>query len=80
MTTNTTDALQVGQKVRLLIDIFEHADEYAPAGYLAFKGEVLIIRGLKPESVRPVSVSHENITDCSFGVAYDEIEVIHEHN
>lgn len=68
--------LQVGQKVRLLSDIFEPADEYAPGGYLARKGEVLIVRKLNPQSkFFPVQVSHEHITDRTFGVTYEEIEV-----
>lgn len=67
-------ALSVGDEVTLLKDIWEDADDCAPGGYLARKGEKLIVRRLAPESKLPIKVSHSYITNNSFGVTADEIE------
>lgn len=67
---------QIGQRVRLLKDIYEHTDDYAPGGYLALAGEELIVRRFTPGKCFPVSVSHEHITNNSFGVELDEIEAV----
>lgn len=63
----------VGQKVKLLKDIFDDGADHHPPSYLARKGEVLIVRSIRPRTF-PVYISHEHITDNSFGVALGEIE------
>lgn len=64
---------QVGQRVRLLKDIWDDGQDHHPPGYIAHKGEVLIVRRADGRGTFPVAVSHENVTDRSFGVALDEI-------
>jgi hypothetical protein len=70
--------MQVNSKVRLLKDVYEDADDHSPGGYLARKGETLVIRHITPGGHWLYRVSHENITDNSFGVTADEIELIEE--
>lgn len=64
---------QVGQRVRLLKDIWDDGQDHHPACYLAHKGELLIVRKVERGRTLPVSVSHEDITDRSFVVGLDEI-------
>jgi hypothetical protein len=64
----------VGQKVRAVASIYEPADDFAPGGYLCHKGETLVVRRVDATGFHPVKVSHENVTDRSFGVQGDEIE------
>lgn len=66
----------VGSKVRAREAIYEPADDHAPGGYLCRKGDVLVVRKLTPQFERSLSVSHEHITDCSFGVSPSEIELL----
>jgi hypothetical protein len=70
------DFPKIGDKVRLRKDIYEPADEYAPAGYIAKKVDVLIVRKVNQEREHwSVQVSHESVTNNSFGVDLQEIEV-----
>ena len=68
---------KVGDAVELKADLYEHAEEHSPGGYLARKGERLIVRKLwGPDALSAwtVSVSHESRTDgLTFSVAPDEI-------
>lgn len=64
----------IGQRVQLLADIWDDGQDHHPAGHLARKGEVLIVRAFDQGHEFPVCVSHEHITDRSFRVALDEIE------
>lgn len=66
--------MNIGQKVRATKGIYEPPDECAPGGYLCRKGEELIVRAIVPASAYPIKVSHEHITDNSFGVTPEEIE------
>lgn len=61
----------LGDKVRLLSDIWDDGEDHHPPGYLAMKGEVLVVRTVKPNFLY---ISHEHITDRSFQVNMDEIE------
>lgn len=64
-----------GQRVRLLADIWDDGnDNHHPPGYLAHKGEELIVRRLDPGHEFPICVSHEGRIDSSFRVALIEIE------
>lgn len=65
----------VGQRVALLADIWDDGADHHPPGYLARRGEVLIVRSLDPGHEFPVLISHEEITDQSFRVALNEVEV-----
>lgn len=64
----------IGQRVALLADIWDNGEDHHPPGYLAQRGEILIVRKLDPGHEFPVLVSHEQITDQSFRVALSEIE------
>lgn len=66
----------VGQSVVLLEDIWDDGCEnHHPPGYLAHRGETLIVRAYDPGHEFPVCVSHEHITDRSFRVALSEIKL-----
>jgi len=69
---------KVGQKVKTLRDIIDPPCENSPGGRLAKRGEFLIIRAINPSHSYPISVSHPEITDKSFGVEGEEIEIIQE--
>lgn len=70
-----SEQFSVGQRVRLTENIYEPADEYAPGGYLAKKGEVVNIKAINPGRLYPISVFHDWVTDGkSFGVSESEIE------
>lgn len=64
----------VGQKVRAKEWVYEHADDYAPGGYLCRSGDLLVVRSLREGCAFPILVSHEHVTDRSFGVLPTEIE------
>jgi hypothetical protein len=64
---------KVGDRVRAKEAIYEPADDHAPGGYLCDKNDLLIVRKLTPQFKRSLSVSHEHITDRSFGVEPDEV-------
>jgi hypothetical protein len=67
----------VGDAVMLRADLYEGPDEHAPGGYLARRGEKLIVRKLhsRCSGPHPIDVSHEHRTDgITFCVSADEIE------
>jgi hypothetical protein len=66
----------VGQRVRLLVDVWDDGQDHHPPGYLAHKGEILIVRAFREGSELPVGVSHEQVTDNYFVVALNEIEQV----
>lgn len=67
--------MKVGDEVELVCDIYEHADDHSPGGYLARKGETLVIRRIYNDAKpRPFSVSHRSVLDCTFLVDADEIK------
>jgi hypothetical protein len=70
-------APKIGDRVRLLADIWDDGQDHHPPGYLAHKGEVLIVRSVTPGHW-PIYISHEQITDGSLGVELSEIEVVHD--
>jgi hypothetical protein len=64
----------------LKADLYEHADDHSPGGYLARKGERLIVRKVRTDYKLPwgdplcISVSHEDRTDgMTFAVRQSEI-------
>lgn len=65
--------MNIGTRVTAARDIVEPADEYGPLRLLARRGESLIIRGSSKHWF--ALVSHEHITDNSFGVKEDELSV-----
>lgn len=66
----------LGDRVRLVKDIWEdEQDGLIPAGYLARKGEVLIVKKVIDGSNISFGIAHENRTDDAFfWVAWNEIE------
>lgn len=71
----------VGDVVTLRADLYEGPDEDHPGGYLARKGEKLIVRKVKTDFVLPwsdplcINVSHEDRIDgLTFVVRQSEIE------
>lgn len=69
------DVFTVGKRVILLEDIWDDGEDHHPPGYLARRGEELIVRGYDPGHELPICVSHEEITDQSFRVKSTEIEL-----
>ena len=69
-----TQKYRVGQRIRLLADIWDDGADHHPPGYLAHRGEKLIVRKVDPGSEFPICVSHKGRTDNSFRVALNEIE------
>jgi hypothetical protein len=59
------------QRVRLLIDIYDDGADHHPPGYIARKGEVLVVR-----TVRALCVSHEGVEHRQFVVREGEFELI----
>ena len=68
--------MKVGDRVRIKYNLNEHPSEDGPGCNLAKEGEVLIIRQISEGHDFPIKVSHEHITDRSFGVLAYEIELI----
>ena len=66
-------AYAIGDKVKLLNDIWDDGEEHHPQGYLAYKGDALIVRSL---SEFGLNISHEHITDNTFSVALKEVEKV----
>ncbi|AMC34782.1 hypothetical protein [Janthinobacterium sp. B9-8] len=67
----------VGQKVRAKIYMDNDlTDEGMGIQRYANKGDELIIRRINSGYKTCISVSHENITDRTFGVSVDEIEPV----
>ncbi len=64
----------IGRKVVASCDLAEAAGEDAPGGILAFKGECLVVRKHGDEFFS-LYVSHEHVTDRSFGIMPDEIRM-----
>ena len=60
--------------MRLLADVWDDGADHHPPGYLARKGEILIVRAFDTGHELPVRVSHEHITDRSFRVAVSEVK------
>ncbi len=73
-TSPSNAGLYVGAKVRLLKDIWDDGEDHHPPGYLALKGEVLIVRRAPCWQRRSIGVSHEHITDNSFTIYAGEYE------
>lgn len=78
MPTEPEKKFAVNDKVRLLDDIWDDGQDHHPPGYLARRGEVLIVRSDVARTF-PIYVSHEEITDNSFGVELSEIEKVVVH-
>lgn len=64
----------VGQRVKATDYLGDAPSGDSPGGCYASKGEELIVRAIKLDSFFPISVSHEHITDRTFGVKLSEIE------
>ena len=67
----------VGDKVNAACTLLDPASGDSPGGVLCNRGDVLIVREVKMDERFPIKVSHEHITDNSFGVEPSEIEKIH---
>jgi hypothetical protein len=72
---NDTQTFAVGDAVTMRANLYEPADEHAPGGYLAMRGDRLIVREVRGAGQWPISVSHDDRTDgITFAVAATEIE------
>lgn len=68
-------AFALGDAVMLRSDLYKEPDEYAPGGYLARRGEKLIVREVREGLEMPIAVSHETRTDGNaFMVRSSELE------
>ena len=79
--TESSHGYSVGDRVRVRETISAGPSAELPAQHYCDKGEVLIVRKVTGEKrprkgVWPVYVSHEFITDRSFGVTLDQIESV----
>lgn len=69
----------VGDRVCMKQSLSAASSDELPAQHFCNRGEVLIVRRVTDEKRNmafPVYVSHEHITDRSFGVTLDEIESV----
>lgn len=67
--------MEVGDEIELICDIYEHADDHSPGGYLARKGEKLVVRRIYADGKpRPYSVSHHGVLDSTFVVDAHEFK------
>lgn len=53
----------VGDAVTLRADLYQEPDDYSPGGWLARRGEKLIVREVREGREMPFAVSHEDRTD-----------------
>lgn len=67
----STALLCVGDRVRMLVDIWDDGEEHHPPGWLARKGEVLFVKAISGDG--GVSVAHEG-NPGSFHVHMAEFE------
>ena len=73
--SGASDCYAIGDKVRLLKDIWEgEIDGLIPPGYLAMKGEILVVRRFGGLGKSSLGISHEDRPDDYFIVFMDEIE------
>lgn len=66
--------LQPGSKIRLLTSIFDDGEDHRPPGWLAMKGEVLVVRRIIGGATEQIAVSHEDVTDSAFCICRGEYE------
>lgn len=72
----STSSYAIGQRLRITTNIYEAADDHAPGGYLALKGDTVVVRGFSFRNYF-LRVSHENFTTgAAFLVGADEVEPI----
>lgn len=68
---------EVGQKIRVKRSVGDPPSGDSPGGTYATPDEILVVRKINPSHhAYPISVSHDHITDRSFGVTADEIESV----
>jgi len=68
--------MNVGDTVRLTKDIWDDGcDNHHPPGYLARKGEILVVRSIE-QGRTWVGVSHANRPDGWFNVYNGEYEIV----
>jgi len=61
----------IGDKVKLLNDIWDDGEDHHPPGYLAYKGDVLVVRATTEFGL---NISHEHVTNNAFRVDLKEVE------
>ena len=70
---------KTGDIVVAMRDMGDSPNEDSPGGVYALKGELLVIRNVHSDGREfSISVSHEHITDNSFGVRLHEIKMVGE--
>ena len=71
----STSSYAIGQRLRITRNIYEPPNEHAPGGYLALKGDTVVVRRCTAREAYPVAVSHENYEGtATFLAAPDEVE------
>ena len=65
--------IKVGDKVKLLVDIYEPVSDDSPGGILAFKDEVVIVRATGG-FIYDLHVSHAVVENNSFGILANEAD------
>ena len=72
--TNTKNIVSVGDHVKLTASIYDHGEDHHPPGWLAMKGEVLVVRAIIGGATGQLAVSHEDVTDNAFCIVRGEYE------
>lgn len=67
--------IHIGQKVVIQKTVGARACGDYPGFTCAYKGETVVVRKINEGFTYPISVSHEEITDQSFGVTLDELAI-----
>ena len=70
------DMICEGSKVRLLRDIYDDGEDHHPPGYIAYSGEVVIVRSVGNIDSESLVVAHEG-NKGSFVVYRGEFEICH---
>jgi len=69
------NAVQVGNRVKLLKSVWDDGADHHPPGWYAREGEELIVREVEGNGSR-IAVSHDGVLDSSFLIFPDEFVVL----
>jgi hypothetical protein len=73
---NENSLPQIGDRVRLTASIYDDGQDWYPPGYLAFHGDILMVREVYPTG--SLEVSHADIVDSTFIINSSEYVIYNE--
>lgn len=73
---NTQFMFFVGMSLIINKSIYDYGADHHPPGYIAYRGEVVIIRDIDCSGIN-IAVSHPHVKDNSFVVSLDEVCLPH---